>query len=151
MYTLHISAFTNISELQIIPSLLLQSKIPLLCQFLDYLKKLRPRLLPCPCQAEAISHLLSTHALCLLSTTRIVFLHFCTVTMKYAVYQWEMSTEIDFWKKIYGRCILCSSREQMEAMVRQYCVCFPASCSTIYINKGLTTHQYSFLLLHYKS
>ena len=49
-------------------------------------KRPRPRLLPCPFQAEAISHLLSTHALCLSSTVRIVFLHFCTVTMKYAVY-----------------------------------------------------------------
>ena len=33
MYSFHISVFTNISELQIIPSLLLQSKIPLMCRF----------------------------------------------------------------------------------------------------------------------
>ena len=92
------------------------------------------------------------------------FVNTCTMFIKYykncfssflytnnEICRLSMSIEIDFWKKIYGRCILCSSREQMEAMVRQYCVCFPASCSTIYINKGLPTHQYSFLLLHYES
>ena len=44
MYSFHISVFTNISELQIIPSLLLQSKIPLMCQSFDYLKKIATKI-----------------------------------------------------------------------------------------------------------
>ena len=152
MYSFHISGFTNISEFQISSSLLLQSKIPLMCQFFWLFEKDRDRdcCLVLVRQRPSVTFCQHMHYVYQV-LQELFFFHFCTVYTNNEICRLSMSIEIDFWKKIYWRCILCSSREQMEAMVRQYCVCFPASCSTIYINKGLPTDQYSFFLLHYNS